>query len=820
MKSRKLMTVFLAVELLITATIVYAQPAPTGTGPSGHEGRKDGVQPSAACCRLSDCMQPPANTVLWLPFDEDFGLVAMNATGGSYGLHRNGPTPTASGAVDYALMFDGVDDYVDVPVYRAIRLGASDDFSVDAWVQRSPGDNGTRTIIDTRFQYGAILRGYSLFLWNGELGFQLADESGWTNYVAPNQAGLVPPTGWHHVTVTVERTSQTVMRFYIDGQPVTGGVFTNNDHPGSLAAVRFRVGARTEQTPGTGCFRGGIDEVEVASRVLRPDEINSLWWYGVNKKGKCKEVCAVPKYSRFISGESQIPVTAQFINLSPTIKQFDYWFQMVPGGPTGGNCGDIDGPTSFPLPWNPLTPFQAFSRVTTDIRYNVGRPIDMNVYGEVGCYEMCVQELGSTDTRCCRGSVIDGYKRVIDFRSSNITTDVGTVVEVGPVMVKNTDEEVDILAYQFVVLDDSMNTDTQAVSLNGLGPGTPVTGGFVLPPGDSIEIELTAEFLEYNPLHVYTVVMMSDSDGVLQPMASMSMMNVIQCCEGQRGNVDGDPNDECNVADLTYLVEYLFQGGPAPACQGEGNVNGDRKEDVNVADLTYLVAYLFQGGDPPPDCGETQKIGTGKIYGGMTLSTTYTNGQTIISLASEADVRGVQMDLSGAAAGEPVKLADEDLEFFYHRSGETIRLGIVDLEGATLIERDTRALVRLPGRYEITDALVSDFNHTAVVPVISAAQKEANVPQEHALHQNYPNPFNPTTEINFSLPTAGDVTLQVYNLLGQRVKSLVSGFHEAGTHAVTWDGTNEAGQPVSSGVYFYRLEADGFEKTKKMMMLK
>ncbi len=74
------------------------------------------------------------------------------------------------------------------------------------------------------------------------------------------------------------------------------------------------------------------------------------------------------------------------------------------------------------------------------------------------------------------------------------------------------------------------------------------------------------------------------------------------CCMDNRGNVDNDLNDEINVADLTYLVDYLFSGGPIPPCGAEGNVNGDANEFILVDDLTYLTDYLFNGGPPPPSC--------------------------------------------------------------------------------------------------------------------------------------------------------------------------------------------------------------------------
>jgi len=72
------------------------------------------------------------------------------------------------------------------------------------------------------------------------------------------------------------------------------------------------------------------------------------------------------------------------------------------------------------------------------------------------------------------------------------------------------------------------------------------------------------------------------------------------CCLGIRGNVDGDPGDQINVADLTFLVDFLFRGGPAPPCPEEGDVNG--AGGINVADLTYLVDFLFRGGATPAAC--------------------------------------------------------------------------------------------------------------------------------------------------------------------------------------------------------------------------
>jgi parallel beta-helix repeat protein len=96
----------------------------------------------------------------------------------------------------------------------------------------------------------------------------------------------------------------------------------------------------------------------------------------------------------------------------------------------------------------------------------------------------------------------------------------------------------------------------------------------------------------------------------------------------------------------------------------------------------------------------------------------------------------------------------------------------------------------------------------------------ASLPRAYNLLQNYPNPFNPQTTIEFALPEAGHVRVVVFNLLGQAIKTLADGDYAAGSFKLTWDGTNATGSSVASGVYFYRIEANNYRSSKKMMLLK
>ncbi|MCH7689508.1 MAG: M6 family metalloprotease domain-containing protein [candidate division Zixibacteria bacterium] len=98
--------------------------------------------------------------------------------------------------------------------------------------------------------------------------------------------------------------------------------------------------------------------------------------------------------------------------------------------------------------------------------------------------------------------------------------------------------------------------------------------------------------------------------------------------------------------------------------------------------------------------------------------------------------------------------------------------------------------------------------------------QNGNLPSSIALEQNYPNPFNPSTTIDFSLSYSSDVTLEVYNVLGKLTGTLINGPLSAGNYSVEWNGTDNTGNNVASGIYFYRLNSNGEAKSMKMLLLK
>ncbi|MFC1726714.1 Ig-like domain-containing protein [candidate division KSB1 bacterium] len=157
----------------------------------------------------------------------------------------------------------------------------------------------------------------------------------------------------------------------------------------------------------------------------------------------------------------------------------------------------------------------------------------------------------------------------------------------------------------------------------------------------------------------------------------------------------------------------------------------------------------------------------------------------------------------------------EDLSMFFVTNS-----GSLDSAGITDVAVDT-------ANNKIT-GLIVHFSTIAVAPkpsqpgdVTSIGDSEpASKPESFTLDQNYPNPFNPETTISFDVPRSSFVSLKIYSILGQEVKTLVSGHKAVGKNTVKWDGTNNNGIKVNSGIYIYRLNAEGVTFTRKMVLVK
>ena len=161
--------------------------------------------------------------------------------------------------------------------------------------------------------------------------------------------------------------------------------------------------------------------------------------------------------------------------------------------------------------------------------------------------------------------------------------------------------------------------------------------------------------------------------------------------------------------------------------------------------------------------------------------------------------------------------------------GDLIHVTYDLVEGESLPDQVTFyfSLANLPGTsmdpelLNVVCGYPDETNPIAVSTTAVGIDEDGTIPDQFALHQNYPNPFNPSTQISFDIPQGGEnVMLNIYNILGQNVSTLVNGVMTPGRYTMEWNATDEIGNPVASGIYFYELRSPSFTARKKMLLIR
>ena len=161
--------------------------------------------------------------------------------------------------------------------------------------------------------------------------------------------------------------------------------------------------------------------------------------------------------------------------------------------------------------------------------------------------------------------------------------------------------------------------------------------------------------------------------------------------------------------------------------------------------------------------------------------------------------------------------------------GDLVHVTYELADGASLPDQVTFyiGLANLPGTsmdpelLNVVCGYPDEDNPVAVSTSAMGIDGNETIPDEFALNQNYPNPFNPSTQISFDVPQGGEhIMLNIYNILGQNVSTLVNGVMNPGTYTMEWNATDEVGNPVASGIYFYELRSSSFIARKKMLLIR
>jgi hypothetical protein len=180
--------------------------------------------------------------------------------------------------------------------------------------------------------------------------------------------------------------------------------------------------------------------------------------------------------------------------------------------------------------------------------------------------------------------------------------------------------------------------------------------------------------------------------------------------------------------------------------------------------------------------------------------------------AGDGESWDVQIRSDVPASQVTVSLSDEG------QMPDGFHLYVLDRNDFNIIElQNNQFTVRLDGPQSVRSLKI-----ILGTPAYAAGNSEGIplVPVDYALEQNYPNPFNPTTTIRYQLSKKSEVRLEVFNLLGQRVKTLFEGEQVTGAYSVTWRGDSNVGTAVASGVYIYRIRAGEFVQSKKLLLLR
>ncbi len=242
-------------------------------------------------------------------------------------------------------------------------------------------------------------------------------------------------------------------------------------------------------------------------------------------------------------------------------------------------------------------------------------------------------------------------------------------------------------------------------------------------------------------------------------------------------------------------------------------INGLVQEDYGVTRLNYITDYTVV--TPSYGAFEPVKVTTGEITTGGVNAEAY---ESVLIEVDNVTVSNPFPDGTSGNYGEfeiddgsgPIRVDDAMNGFFGHAQlDSTFALG------------ETIEKVIGMHYYSFSDYKILPRDSSDIVGHFTSIDESgAPLMREFSLEQNYPNPFNSSTEIRFAVKNAGKVTVTIYNTLGQRVKMLYRGSVNPGAYTVRWNGLDEAGQAVSTGLYFYELKSDNFNATRKMLYLK
>ncbi len=322
-----------------------------------------------------------------------------------------------------------------------------------------------------------------------------------------------------------------------------------------------------------------------------------------------------------------------------------------------------------------------------------------------------------------------------------------------------------------------------------------------------------------------------------QPLSLLSLTNSVILTSAKGNNITDSLLTVYNFGDLFFSIEFLGPGLfgehefiPLDTIRAiiDANLESTDGQQLDTTiTLTFLIGPAVYPGDTDNNgvVDERDVLPLGMFWGETGFERPDSLGllwakqaahrfDELRATYADADGNGVVADLDICGITDNWGRDTADIELV-DNPGYLINNPAFKGLGSAVLQEMYAALIDCPVETSGKAALLQMF-----ATMLENSTEYEILPDEYTLEQNYPNPFNPSTTIRFSLLEDGLVRLTVYNVMGQAVKTLADRHITAGSHEVTWDGNDQSGRTVSSGIYFYRLEAGDVEMTKRMLLLK
>jgi hypothetical protein len=430
-----------------------------------------------------------------------------------------------------------------------------------------------------------------------------------------------------------------------------------------------------------------------------------------------------------------------------------------------------------------------------------------------------------------------------------------------------------ILTFQSIVKGASISSPNWILETHvARGPITPngaskdtiyvllynIVQGIALPPGDyNSMFNVTYRVARLQPLqnNIKSSFRIFGAEGstfegnpIIITPSRPELVVIAKAAGGNYGDVNGDG---CvDILDLIKVVDHIvgrdsLEGRPvypnfissgeflradiAPWTVAPGSVPAPDGV-VNVQDLSLIQNIILTGFypnlEPVAPCGYFAKS-DGDADAIVTL---YINSEGITAYVdAEIGIRGAQIEFGSVSNNPENMVISTPLgQGYYLRVNELLRTLMYDRDGQKYIDAgvnnfmaDMPFNLTNPNDVSVAKIVLVDINTRKLQNIeIQTVYGTPTLPLDYILFQNYPNPFNPSTAVKFQVPKTSDVTITIYDMLGQEVKTLFAGEVMRGNYTVNWDGINNAGAKVVSGTYIYRMTAGEFIQSKKMVLIK